>query len=466
MTQDIVSALFINAAVFSVLFLLMLPLRALLKNRASALLQYALWAVVVVKLLLPFGFESNLSPLRFFNEADMPDAAAATDAADTQAALAALSDESIHPLDDTDAQAAQQTTAQPTYPRVSGQEETAVSAPQVAASVIPPLAWTDWALIGWALGALIVGGVQALCAVNLRRRACRARLALPERIARIADGCTRELGIKQRVRVVLQSALKTPAAMGAFRPLLALPEDAQTQTDAQIRHICLHELTHIKHGDIAVIALMGALRAVYWLNPLVWLCFGLVRRDMEAACDSRVLRHIGTDARQEYIGTVLHFAERKDERQLYAAMGMADGRMPMEQRIRSMFRQTRTGRAAKAVALCLAALMLAMSALTACQPTPETPVVVGKDQDAMLSAAAQTPSALQATLAEQVAAPEAYSANVSAADGKLTVTANGTPLIIPDVGSMPIVRVTAADFTQRRWTRCWARSSTDKHFMR
>jgi len=437
MTRDLLTALLVNAAVFSMLLLLMLPLRALLKKRGSAVLQYALWAVVIIKLLLPFGFESSLSPFGMFGAADTPAVSAGT--SDASDVLATLSGEAIHPMESTGGQKtgvlADQIAAQPEAATV-----------QAAAGPLAGLGWADWALIAWVAGVLAAGGAMTGAALRLRRRVRRDMAAPSVRVLRILEECKKEIGLRCNVRVATQSALNVPVIAGLLRPVLLLPEDAETRSDVQLRHICLHELTHVRHGDLFAIALLNVLCALYWFNPLTWLCTSLIRRDMEAACDARVLHRIGRDARQEYISTVLHFAGHEKKQRLQAAMGMADGRMTMEKRVRSMFRRTHTGRRTKALALCVAVLMLAMSGLTACQPTPGQPVVVGKDQDAMLSAAAQ--SALQTSLAEQLGAPQSYAVSINAADGKLTVIANGVPLDIPTVGGIPILRVTAANFTQ------------------
>ena len=100
----------------------------------------------------------------------------------------------------------------------------------------------------------------------------------------------------------------------------------------------------------------------------------------------------------------------------------------------------------------LVALILLIITVSACQPTPEERIVVGKDQDTMLEAAAQTPEAQEQieTLAEQVQAPQAYTSEVSAADGKLTVSADGAAVVLPDTDTIPVLRVSAADFKQEQ----------------
>ncbi len=94
--------------------------------------------------------------------------------------------------------------------------------------------------------------------------------------------------------------------------------------------------------------------------------------------------------------------------------------------------------------------LIVIICLSACQPTPEVPIVVGKDQGKMLEAAKQTPSGAQpVSLSEQVSAPDKYAADIALADGKMTIKA-AAPVILPDVKGLPTLRVQAADFTQQQ----------------
>ena len=401
MTMAIVTALLVNAAVFTVLFSLMLPVRRLLAKRVSAVLQYALWAVVIVKLIIPFGFESRISPLVWFAQSSASQTVAQT--GDWERVMPDGMEDAPFAVDTAGAQTAVAEQSTPGATATGGQSAEAVAPPNSSAGT-RPLTWAEWALMAWALGVLAVGAVQALGAANLRRRAQHARRPLSERVRIIVEECQRELGVRRRVRVFSQSALSMPLVMGAVRPVLALPEGIERQSDELIRHVCLHKLTHIRRGDLWAIGLLNVLRSIYWFNPMVWLCFKLVRADMETACDAQVLGRIGAAARTGYIGTVLKFAGCGRERRLTAAMGMANARMTMEQRIRGMFRQTHTGVKGRVATLGFALLMLGMVVLTACQPTPETPVVVNKGDGVMESAISNREE--EGTQAQPYSAPE------------------------------------------------------------
>lgn len=465
MTQAIVMSLLVNAAVFTVLFGLMLFLRALLAKRISAVLQYALWAVVIVKLVIPFGFESAISPLALFTQDNAPAQSAPADN-EPVALTDEMADAGLYvepPVS--------QSVSNSYSPFEAQRQQAGANIPSEKTAYHFTLSWTDWALIIWAAGALAMGMTQALCAANLRRRAYHARQPVSDRAARLFDECRRELGIKRRIRLISQSSLRMPLAMGIVRPTLLLPDNIERQSDEQLRHVCLHELTHIKHGDLWVLALMNGLRAVYWFNPFAWLCLKLVRADMETACDARVLRSIGVAARQDYIGTVLRFAGTREQQRLHAAMGLADGRLTMEKRVRGMFRRSRTGVKARAAAVCVALLMLGASMLTACQPTPETPPVVNKGddhlEDMIASDVSASPTAnpaqlqeqneeqlaaLEAALRERLGAPETFADSYTNPKGDVTVTIDAA-VEVPAVENIPVYAVSVEGFSQEQVDR-------------
>ena len=327
-------------------------------------------------------------------------------------------------------------------------------------------------MIVWAAGAIAVGLAQALCAVNLRRRACHSRMPVSELVTKVINDCSEELRLRRKVSIIVQSALKGPLVMGAVRPLLILPEGIGAQSGEQVGHICLHELSHVKYGDLLVIAALNILRAIYWFNPFVWLCFRLVRADMEAACDARVIGRIGTTARPGYIGTVLQFAGHTEERRLNAAMGMADGRVPMEPaHPAACFRQTRTGlKNACCRGLYRSSDAAASSILTACQPTPDKPVVVNKNVDLVEEAvkadespeasgspgaggsaeASAVPAGEEKTVAEQLGLSENHMTMELQPSDQVTIKVDAD-IVAPEYEKIPMVRVKPKNLSQEQF---------------
>lgn len=357
MTDKITMTLLVNTAVFSVMFCVMLLLRKAAGKKISPVLMLVMWAAVLIKLVIPFGFESNLSIL--------PAPASAqkvpyeyTQTSDGIHGAYTETDNASLPVDYNVNAPIQQ------EQDVNTEEKMPTSTPASAINA-------DWSIIAlgiWAAGLIAVGVVLLLSASNLRSRIRHARMETPQYISELTELCKQELGIRRSVSIIVQSALDKPVIMGALRPVLVFPEDAERLRHETLRHVLLHELTHFKGGDLWAIKLMNVLRAVYWFNPLVWICFKLIREDIEIACDQRVIRSLGQKHRLSYIQTVLSFAGRSAPYRFAAAMGLFEGRPAIERRIKSMYGKTRTGIRGRIIAGLAVALIFAVSALTACQP--------------------------------------------------------------------------------------------------
>ncbi len=359
MADKIIMSLLVNTAVFSALFCAVLLLKKTAGKKISPFLMLVMWGVVVIKLLIPFGFESSFSilpatapaqsrPIEYKQPADViPEIYAETDSI-------APADHSIN------------VPAGPAQDAYTA-ENTEISRPAPAMSVD----WTAIALSLWSAGAAIVGTVLCLGAAVLRRRVRHARMETPQHILESAERCKTELGIRRNVSIVFQSAIDKPIIMGAVKPVIVLPEKSGQLEREPLRHVLLHELTHLKGGDLWAVKVMNILRALYWFNPLVWLCLRLIREDIEIACDQSVIKTLGQGHRLSYIGTVLSFAGRGQQAGYAAAMGLFDGRPSMERRIKGMYGKTKTGIRGRIIAVILAALILALSLLTACRPVAE-----------------------------------------------------------------------------------------------
>jgi prepilin-type processing-associated H-X9-DG protein len=101
-----------------------------------------------------------------------------------------------------------------------------------------------------------------------------------------------ELRLRRVPQVVFSERVCCPAVFGVFRPVLLFPADRLPMTQQEARHILLHELAHIKRGDLLVHAGYMILATVYWFNPLLWLIRKHVQNLRELCCDATVARHL------------------------------------------------------------------------------------------------------------------------------------------------------------------------------
>jgi len=144
--------------------------------------------------------------------------------------------------------------------------------------------------------------------------------------------------LRRRVRAViplgkgvyLADQIDTPFLMGFFCPRIYLPA---TLDSSQRRYIIAHERHHIRRGDHIFKALMFLALTIHWFNPLVWVAFTMASRDMEMSCDEAVIRKLGADVRAEYSATLLNLATG---RRLFAITPLAFGEDDPAGRVRNL----------------------------------------------------------------------------------------------------------------------------------
>ena len=225
-----------------------------------------------------------------------------------------------------------------------------VTAPAAVPAAAPWYAGlTVWHLLAavWAAGVLVL----AVRAVWAYRRLCR-QVALA---CKTPDGC------------YSGACVPAPFTLGIVRPRIYLPAGLAGPMRAAV---LLHERTHLRRGDPIVKPLFYAVACLHWFNPLAWLAFRQLEREMEAACDEAAVRGCDAAARNAYCETILRYALQGR----LAPGSLAFGQGSVKTRIVHLLRYRRLG----GLALVLCALGVGVS-VTACmvQPTvaeatPET----------------------------------------------------------------------------------------------
>lgn len=124
--------------------------------------------------------------------------------------------------------------------------------------------------------------------------------------------------------------LPGPFVLGLLRPRIYLPAGLE----GSARELVLrHEQAHLDRRDHLVKPLACCVLAVHWFNPLVWLAFLLMSRDMEFACDERVLAQLGEESKADYSACLLSFAAPAPR---FAGSPLAFGESNAKRRIRNV----------------------------------------------------------------------------------------------------------------------------------
>lgn len=154
-------------------------------------------------------------------------------------------------------------------------------------------------MVAWA--AIVTGLLAGLVLTNVRMHH-RLRGATPivdESLRIDLARLHRLVGLKRRVAVFETSAIAAPAVWGWFRPRLLVPPGLAAElSPSQLSWIVLHELLHVRRGDVWVATLQRLVQAVYFFHPVAWLANRLVDVHREYACDDAALA-LGSVARRD-----------------------------------------------------------------------------------------------------------------------------------------------------------------------
>jgi len=361
--MDILNILLEITIYSGIIFIVTMLLKKLCKSSMSPRLHYAVWFVLVVRLMLPVTVQSTFHvsslPAQTQNEQSaikQPEAltpAVATFAADT--------------ISDT-----QTETVNAVEPKGSTVSATA-PAPKKAA----PLSTEDILLIVWLSGVGVSLIYLIVLYITLRRRVRRNAAPPPERLTSLFDAAKTELGITANLKLLCQYEYGTPAL---FLPRTVLmPVDALVaMNDEQVTFALRHELMHYKHRDHLTCLLISVLNAVYWFNPFVWLAFRLMRADMEVKCDGAVVKKLDVAQKSRYASLIVGLFAQPQHRQLVLGMAQGNVKKVAEHRVRGIFMDAKSRRGARLVSALIAILLAVTCFTTACQPTPEEPVIAKK----------------------------------------------------------------------------------------
>lgn len=130
--------------------------------------------------------------------------------------------------------------------------------------------------------------------------------------------------------VFLCDHIDTPFLLGIIKPRIYLPS-AISQSD--IPYVLAHERAHIKRRDYLWKPLGFLLLTVYWFNPVLWVAYVLLCRDIETACDQKVLATLGTEIKKPYANALINCSIK---RQTVAACPLAFGEVSVAQRVKSV----------------------------------------------------------------------------------------------------------------------------------
>ncbi|MCR5808189.1 MAG: hypothetical protein K6G56_01355 [Clostridiales bacterium] len=362
----------------SVLIIAVTVIRAALGKRMSAGLRYALWGIVLVRLLIPGMIFS--SPVSIENAADRTEIVRDMEAVREVSAIAQAEDGSVvgllkRPAQQTSANEGETKPA----PAVSAKPEPAVSAkPAPAASEKPDPKQDEAQQTAAPAGEKVRTAVILSEATPERFTKMQKTLKLRDvlnviwytgmglaAVYFIAANLRFYLRLrKRRERIGEAPGCRVYSVEGLTSSCLFLNSiyvSKETANDAEkLRYVLAHERAHFRHGDSVFALLRSAAIVLHWYNPLVWLAAFLSRHDSELFADAGAVSAVGEDERERYGKTLIELSARSS---VYAPIAcaatmMTSGKAELKSRITHIAKRRRMG-----LAIAAAVLVLALAAV-------------------------------------------------------------------------------------------------------
>ena len=360
-----------------VLVVIVMAVQWIFRHRLTNRWRFALWWIVLARLLLPFSPQSAVSLFNVVQPAvhleephqAVPVIPGRTATTVSKNNLNQFPSQNVSPAETELSQTKSVPAASP-LPVSKSSPETSKSA---TSPVVPrhSLSFNDLvvpSLAGlWLAGVIILSSVVVTQSLRFHRRLARACVPSDAKLQELLDDCRREFGVSRRIELLETDAVKSPALFGLLRLRLLVPRGIGAQfAGRELRYIFLHEVAHVKRGDLWLNWLVTVLQVVHWFNPLLWFGFARLRADRELACDELALLCAGDNAGTAYGETVVKLLENLSRpAAIPGLVGILEDKKQMRRRISMIVNFRRPGRwSALAVVLIIA---LAAAALTDAQ---------------------------------------------------------------------------------------------------
>lgn len=275
-----INILFLNiiktSLVASVLILIILLLRFVFQKKIKTNYIYIMWIILLVRLIFPFGFESNVSIENVM-----------------------FNDEIIEKFEGAIEERIPEENKE-SYDYYFKEVQPKVEIPEIANKTISVLS------VIWIFGILVILFIPIITYFTLLKELRKSKTQIEDSISEASMRANRDIGIYKRFSIVRSPLIDSPSLIGLKKPMIILPKDHSKEYDDNYK-IFLHEYIHYDKKHLLFQWLFWILKAVYWFNPLIWIAHYLMKQDAEYVCDEKAVEVIGDN--KEYGNLILDIAD-------------------------------------------------------------------------------------------------------------------------------------------------------------
>ncbi|MCX7749660.1 MAG: hypothetical protein N2645_22630 [Clostridia bacterium] len=274
-------------------------LKPFIKNKISKSIQYYVWLVVLLRLIIPFSSEGSVMNNLFYGNPS------ASDTSISYNAEPATRTEDINKQSNSN-------------PNIENKAEIGADNNDVDHSKYVKDLFNQYALYLWILGIISVLTYNITGYFRFSRQLKRSNIKASEAENEVLKALLN--GRYRHVKLVRNPFVNTPLLVGIIKPCIIIPHN--NFDEDQLKNILRHELTHLKRFDIVIKWFALVVSAVHWFNPFMYLIKKELNSACELACDEAVIKNLSANEKQSYGETLISVVaeEKCPSRMLQATM--------------------------------------------------------------------------------------------------------------------------------------------------
>ncbi len=268
----------------SIVAIAILLVKNIFRKKLSGKIHYYIWFLLVLKLIIPSNFQSQISPLNFINDKSQ------------KYDISSVVNQNVSSIRGLNANAnnlIQSNTPKDKYkPLINVSSGSGFNLKTVA--------------LIWIIGVLLILSyiifVNIMLWINIKKKTnCKRR-----DVDDILQESKIKLGVNSEISIIYDENVKSPAVYGIIRPKILISQQIINGLSSQkLKFVFLHELTHIKRKDLIINVVIMLLQVIYWFNPLIVYSLYQFKQDCELACDATALTKLNSNEIREYGETII-----------------------------------------------------------------------------------------------------------------------------------------------------------------
>lgn len=281
----------------SILAIVIFVLKPFIKEKLSKSIQYYVWIVILLRLILPFSFETSVANKIFNNKTQVVSANQGT----------------VQSVGDTRKNTGNSSVSANVQENITDE----IYYKDVKYSIYFKDMFNKYSLYMWLFGAVIVLTVNIAQYMSFLKYLKRGnKVATDEQSEMLTNLLNGRMGVK----LIRNEFVDTPMLIGILKPCIIIPN--LDFSKKQLKNILLHEISHLRRFDIGIKWLMMIVTSIHWFNPLIYFINKEVNHACELACDEAVIKNLTSSEKQDYGDTLISVvaAHKHSARVLQATM--------------------------------------------------------------------------------------------------------------------------------------------------